>query len=254
MQKLATTLCVAITLMALNPAMAESNEGASNQGEIGKGETSMAELLAARMLERLGGRDAWANLKNTVNGSIQNRNEEPTEVYSVITLEFDQPRFRIDTTSESVNLVRVINGDKSWRISWAGVVEDLPGERFEDDLNWYQAHIYRTIHRIAAEDPALELRLEGADRLEVYEQGERLVWIRLDAKAEPFAFGFRQDESGSLSGPWTIEKSGVRHPSWISSADGTWRAAIKSLEFNVPLHESQFSRPVDPGSDNQRPT
>ena len=37
------------------------------------------------MLERLGGRSAWAGLKNTINSSQQNRAGEPTVVYTVIT-------------------------------------------------------------------------------------------------------------------------------------------------------------------------
>ena len=37
------------------------------------------------MLERLGGRSAWAGLKNTINSSQQKRAGEPTVVYTVIT-------------------------------------------------------------------------------------------------------------------------------------------------------------------------
>jgi hypothetical protein len=205
--------------------------------------SSTAEGLIEKMLDRLGGRQNWANLRNTINGSKQNRALEPTVVYSVITMDFEQPRFRIDTTGENINLVRVINGDRSWRISWSGLVEDLPDVRMKDDILWYQAHIYRTIHRIANRDPKLTFKVLNEDQLEVYAGEDRLLWLRLDAKGEPLAFGFYQDEEGSLCGPWDIVKSGVRHPSWVSSGNGEWRAAIKALEFNVPLHSSTFERP-----------
>ena len=52
-----------------------------------------AELQATAMLERLGGRATWAGLRNTVNGSQQNRTTEPTVVYAVITMDFQQPVF-----------------------------------------------------------------------------------------------------------------------------------------------------------------
>lgn len=68
---------------------------------------------------------------------------------------------------------------------------------------------------------------------------------KLDASGEPYAFGVRGDDTGSLTGPRDFIRNGIHHPRWISSADGTWRAAVKALDFNVPLHESMFVRPVD---------
>ena len=206
-------------------------------------EDSSAQVLTDRMLERLGGRDAWATRRNTINGSQQNRAGEPTVVYSIISMDFERPRFRIETTGPDLHLIRVVNGDDSWRLSRAGQIEDLPADRFEGDMSWYGAHIYRTIHRIAARDPALAIGLADDGRLEVFEGDRRLLWLRLDAKAEPYAFGFYDDENGSLSGPWDVIADGVHQPRWVSSLDGTWRAYVKSVEFNVPLHDSVFVRP-----------
>ena len=207
-----------------------------------------AMALKDQMIERLGGKAVWSNLTNTVNGSVQNRAGEPNEVYSVISLDFTEPRFKIETYATDIYLVRVINGNDSWRISWDGIVEDLPERSFDADMLWYQAHVYRTIHRLALGDPELSVKLDQ-DRLEVFEYGKRLVWFKLDTRGEPFAFGFRDDDEGSLCGPWSVIKNGVRHPSWVSHADGTWRAAIKALEFNVPFHDAVFARPLVTSSD-----
>ena len=73
--------------------------------------------------------------------------------------------------------------------------------------------------------------------------GQRILWFRLDAKGEPYAFGAGDDDTGSLSGPWDFVKDGIHHPRWVSNPDGTWRAAVKALEINVPLHDSMFTRP-----------
>ena len=208
------------------------------------GDASAANRVADQMLEALGGRKAWAELRNTVNGSVQNRAGEPTVVYAVITMDFQKPRFRIETTARDLHLIRVINGDESWRLRRSGHVEDVPNELFEDELRWYNAHLYRTIHRIAARDPALRLGLDDQERLQVFASGERILWFRLDAKGEPYAFGAYDDDVGSLSGPWTFEQDGIRHPTWVSSSDGTWRAAVKALSVNVPLHDHMFARPV----------
>lgn len=201
--------------------------------------------LVARMLERIGGKAAWANLKNTINGSMQYRTSEPYEVYSLISMDFSQPRFRIETTATDVHLIRVINGNQSWRVSWSGKVEDLPKENIERDIKWYQAHLYRTIHRIAKGDPDLTFRTTGKNRLEVYSGDARVIWFRLTDDAEPYAFGTWDNDRGSLSGPWSVEKNGIKHPAWVSNHDGTWRAMIRSLEVNVPLHPSIFARPME---------
>jgi hypothetical protein len=208
------------------------------------GQAPNPEALAGKMLDRIGGRDAWAALKNTINGSQQNRASEPTVVYAVITIDFERPRFRIETTAQDLHLIRVIDGvDNSWRLRRSGRIEDVPTDLFAEDMAWYEAHLYRTIHRIAARDPALSLGTGSDGRLEVLTGGKRLLWFRLDARGEPYAFGVYDDERGSLTGPWDFVKDGIHHPRWISNTEGTWRAAVKALDLNVPLHDSVFARP-----------
>lgn len=204
---------------------------------------SAADEVAEQMLEALGGRQAWAELRNTINGSVQNRVSEPTVVYAVITMDFQKPRFRIETTAQDIHVIRVIDGNNSWRLRRTGNIEDVPQELFESELRWYGAHLYRTIHRIASRDPAISLGLDNQRRLEVFDGSERILWFRLDAKGEPYAFGSYDDEVGSLSGPWDFQKDGIRHPVWTSNSDGTWRAAIRTLSVNVPLRDHMFARP-----------
>jgi hypothetical protein len=43
--------------------------------------------------------------------------------------------------------------------------------------------------------------------------------------------------------PGEFEQSGIRHPLWVSSPDGTWRARIKSLRTNVVLDDALFAKP-----------
>ena len=101
-----------LTMLLLSPGIYAQNQG--------------AEALADKMLQRLGGRAAWAGLRNTINGSQQNRAEEPTVVYAIITMDFQQPRFRIETTAQDLHLVRVIDGKNSWRLRRSGKIEDVP--------------------------------------------------------------------------------------------------------------------------------
>ena len=158
-----------------------------------------ADALAEKVLDRLGGREAWAGLRNTINGSQQNRAGEPTVVYAVITMDFERPRFRIETTAQDLHLVRVIDGDNSWRLRRNGNIEDVPADRFAEEMQWYGAHLYRTLHRVAARDPALSAGLGTDSRLEISADGKRILWLKLDSKGEPYAFGFYDDDGPCLT-------------------------------------------------------
>lgn len=209
---------------------------------------SAAETQARRMLAALGGREAWAVARNTVNDSQQNLKGDPPMLRVVITMDFERPRFRIETTGPGLHLVRVIDGERSWRKTREGRIEPVPGPLQEEDLTWYGGHVYRTIHRVARGDPALSLA-EGKDgRLEVHEKGKRIAWFKLDSRGEPYAFGAHANDVGSVCGPWEFQAGGIRHPLWVSSVDGTWRAMVKSLSVNVPLGDELFVQPAGPGN------
>jgi hypothetical protein len=202
-----------------------------------------AEELAEKMLSALGGRDNWAAVKMTINESQQNRVEEPTVVRAVITMDFERPRFRIDTSGPKGTTVRVVDGDASWRKTWEGVIEDVPGDLKAEDMRWYQGHVYRSIHRLAARDPSLTISMPSAGQLDLNENGKRLIWFRLDAKGEPYAFGARDDNTGTICGPWEASAGGVKHPIWVSNPNGTWRANLKGLKTNVPFDANILIRP-----------
>lgn len=202
-----------------------------------------ADVVADRMLAALGGRDHWAALTSLVNDSQQNRAGEPPVVRAVITMDLQRPRFRIDTTGPGLRLVRVVDGERHWRLNREGVIEPVPAEILADDRQWHAGHVYRTLHRVARRDPALSLGIAADGRLEVHEDGKRIAWYKLDVRGEPYAYGAHADDIGSIFGPWEFEHSGIRHPLWVSSPDGTWRAHIKSLRTNVVLDDAFFAEP-----------
>jgi hypothetical protein len=229
---------IALALASLAAFSSVEAQGAPPQS------SDSAEAFAERMLTAIGGRAAWARTTNTINDSQQNRAGEPTVVRAVITMDFMRPRFRIEITGPNLHVVRVIDGDRNWRLTRAGTIDVVPDTIVAEDLRWYAGHVYRTLHRIASRDPALTLSVNQRGRLEVHERGARIAWFAVDARGEPYAFGAHADDVGSISGPWEFERGGVRHPTWVSSPDGTWRAAVRSLEVNVRLDDAIFARPA----------
>lgn len=202
-----------------------------------------AEQLAERMLAALGGREAWARAKNTVNDSRQDWDGEPPVLRVVITMDFERPRLRIETRGEDLHLVRVVDGERHWRISRDGQVGPVPDSTLEIDRKFWRGHVYRTIHRIARRDPSIALEVGRDNRLEVHEGGARIAWYALDRQGQPYLYGAHDDEVGGIFGPWEREVAGIRHPAWVTREGGKWRAMLKRLEVNVPLDEALFERP-----------
>lgn len=206
---------------------------------------------AERMFAAIGGRAAWAAVNGTINDSQQNLAGPPGQVRVVIAMDFARPRFRIDTTGADFSTTRVIDGERSWRRTRDGAIEPVPADLYSEDMAWYGAHVYRTLHRLAAGDEALSTRLGEDGRLEVIEDGARLVWFKLDGLGMPYAFGFRDDPGMTISGPWEFQAGALKHPIWVSSADGTWRANAKSVVAGTSFDEALFSAP--PGMGGPKP-
>lgn len=220
-----------------------------------------AEDRLEALLAAVGGRVAWAALTGTRNDSQQNRMDEPTVVRAVVGIDFTQPRVRIDTRAPGLRLARAIDGERHWRLARDGTLGPIPEPTLQQDRRWYAGHVYRTLHRLAARDPALTVGSpsDGRDtrgaragsggsdgtarRLEVFEAGRRLAWFDLDRRGEPFAFGAHDDSPGAICGPWAFEVQGIRHPVWVAQRDGSWRAWLRGLELDPVWPPGYFSEP-----------
>lgn len=204
---------------------------------------SEADILAERLLWAVGGRPAWASVTNTVVYSDQYRQDDPTAVGAVSTIDYRRSRLRIDTTGRDLQQVRVIDseGDRSWRLDRQGRLEKIAEDPLARDLRRYTGHVYRTLQRIAVRDPQLRLATGRKGSLDVYEGSARIAWYLLDARGEPYAMGAHDDNVGVICGPWELEKLGIRYPLWVSRPDGSWRAMLKSLVVNTRIDEELFT-------------
>ncbi len=207
-----------------------------------------ASALADRLLASLGGRAAWAAARATVNDSRQDWDGDPPVLRVVITMDFERPRWRIETRGENLHLVRVVDGDRHWRLTREGDVAPVSEATLAADRRWYAGHVYRTLHRIARRDPSLGLATGKDGRLEVHEGGARLAWFRLDRRGQPYRYGAHDDEVGSIFGPWELERGGIRHPAWVSRDDGRWRAMLVRLAVNPRLDDATFASPPAGGA------
>lgn len=224
--------------LALAPARSLSEESA------GVTNVESADAASERMFNALGGRARWAALTSLVNDSWQHRIEPPHTVRARISMDLTSPRWRIETTAPDLHLIRVWDDARKqgWRLSRSGQIENLPEATRDEDLRWHRGHVYRTLHRLAAREAGLSARMADG-RLEVMEGQQRIAWFQLSGNGEPYAFGALDDETGSRSGPWSFDQDGLRHPTWVANASGSWRANIHALATNVALDDDVFARP-----------
>jgi hypothetical protein len=205
--------------------------------------SAAAEDRLESLLAAVGGRAAWAALTGTRNDSQQNRIDEPTVVRAVVSIDFTRPRVRIDTRAPGLRLARALDGEHHWRLARDGTLGPIAEATLQQDRRWYAGHVYRTVHRLAARDPALTVGVAAPRRREVFEAAQRLAWFELDSRDEPFAFGAHDDAQGAICGPWAFEVQGIRHPVWVAQRDGSWRAWLRELELNPVWPPAFFREP-----------
>lgn len=203
-----------------------------------------AEARAEKLFNAVGGRAAWARASNMVLDAQVNRSDEAAVQRTVVAVDFNRPRFRIETTAPGLLMIRVLDGDRHWQLARNGSTGPVAAEQLADDRRWYAAHPMRTLHRVAVRDSALSLQLGRGGRLEVMEGGRRLAWFALDARHEPLAYGAADDEAGTVCGPWEVERRGLRHPLWTARPDGSQRTLTKVLDVNIELGSAFFEPPA----------
>ncbi len=198
---------------------------------------------AERLLAAMGGREAWAKVKfihvEAIHDDVGLRDSYTNKIWN----DFSAPRVRFEAKNAEIDRRHAVNGEKGWQ--WRdGTETPLTAERLEDERKWWEANVYRTLHRLALNDPALTARAVGEHRLEIFRKdGKRLNWFSLNQKGEPMLFGTWESEAGTAFGP--LASSGqIKYPKWGARPDGSWRYEIVRFvpAESVPA-EVSFSKP-----------
>jgi hypothetical protein len=184
---------------------------------------------AERLLAAMGGRDAWAKVRfvhvEAEHDQLNVRDSFTNRIWN----DFTQPRVRIEARNDAIHVRRVIAGGTGAAMR-NGVRRELKAAEVADETRWWEANIYRTLHRLAAGDPALTPRAVGEHRLEIFlPDGRRLNWFVLNQRGEPHLFGTWDSEQGTGMGPLAGNGT-VKYPAWGIVPDGSWRYVIRKFE------------------------
>lgn len=184
---------------------------------------------AERLLAAMGGREAWAQVKFVHVTAVHDDMGLPTPYTNQIWNDFSQPRVRFEAKNERIDRRNAIIGDTGWR-QRDGVPAEMTPERIADDRRWWEANVYRTLHRLAARDPDLVAKAVGDHRLEIFRaDGVRLNWFLLHPSGAPMLFGTWDSDVGGVFGPLASNGT-IKYPKWGARPDGSWRYEIVRLE------------------------
>jgi len=187
-----------------------------------------ASARVERFLTAMGGRAAWAQVQFVHVEAVHDDIAIAEPFTNKIWNDFTAPRVRFEAKNASLDRRRAISGGVGWR--WReGKVTPLTTDLAEDDRHWWEANIYRTLHRLAVNDPDLTARVVGEYRLEIFRaDGKRLNWFVLNPRGEPMLFGTWDSDNGTAFGPLASNGS-IRYPKWGAIPGGPWRYEIVRL-------------------------
>lgn len=183
-------------------------------------------VLADRLVTAMGGAEAWRRAKGLTIAATHFESDLEAPYDNVLAIDLETPRMRFEGKSAwGMARVRAVVGDSGWRVSEVRPIGPLTPEQVKGDLDWWEAHPYRNVRRLAVGDPGITPRVGVGGRLElVRPDGSQLMWYRLNPAGEPYAFGVGTGEAGVVLGPLAEVPGGVRLPLWSTRMDGTFRA------------------------------
>ena len=197
------------------------------------------------LLEAMGGRAGWAAAEavkvDATHHSTSLRLPHRNEIWN----DFRTLRLRIRATSDEMDRELVLGGHQGTRRN-GDETQALTAEEVAEHQRWWKSNVYRTLHRLAKRDPDLSVRMIGPNRLGVFRRdGVRLNWLELNQQNEPVLFGTWASDTGTVFGPLTASSSGLKHPKWVTSGDGSWRVELRKMVIvnsQLPTPNSQLPK------------
>jgi hypothetical protein len=211
MRELLTCIGIALVIGAELPSFAQ--------------QSSEAWQVADRLVESLGGREAWANARSLY---VQEK-AFPASIAGPVKAEFwrdlEVPTYRSRIEGPSIRRETSWTANAGWVIR-DGVRTELSADDISSELSGWRQEPYVMYHLLALQDSSLHLVLVDGNRLEIYDgqDGSLLCWFVVDASGAPLRWGnvFEGEVNEHVYGP--LRSFGnVSMPSWGTSTTGSWR-------------------------------
>jgi predicted Zn-dependent peptidase len=200
--------------------------------------------LRARLLEAMGGADAWARMGGvSYSGTVTFRGSE--RAYKVkLWRDLIGHRLRQENEKSGVPTTVVVTPVAGWSHSIEAVY-DLAPDQWDNLLFRERRQLVRVLHDLAC-DPRLEVRRTSDGRVEVHAGDESLCWIELDSLDRPVKLGYEKPDGEEEQFEYTgwIEEAGISWPMEVRQPDTGTIFHWKSVHGVPAVENSLFERPT----------
>lgn len=182
-----------------------------------------AVAASERMLEQVGGRDAWAKVRTFY---VEERAFQRTGEIAQLKIwrDFESGSRRLERSTPTTRFAEWLSPNGGFEVR-DGVQRPLPAVELAMELQGLRQEPYAIYRRLALRDPTLRLQLRNESSLYIYDGEENLLcWFVLDDTGAPTSWGnfwngaINQHNYGPLA-----DMGDVRLPKWGSSTTGAFR-------------------------------
>ena len=170
-----------LILFAVSPAIAQTADNRSVEEEV------------SALLERVGGRDVWAEARGFHMVEIMNSAHFDLPAIREYWVDFETPRIMERTTTNHIRGLQALNQTEGWTLRANDHGESELSQWDSDTVNGWRSFWpgipTRVFHLLASNDASVEARALFDHRLDIFIDGQFVVWIALDGSGKPIAYG-----------------------------------------------------------------
>ncbi len=194
-----------------------------------------------RMLTAVGGREVWAAATGFTMSEILHADGLELPVYREYWVDFESPRIMERSTGRGFRKVQALNGDSGWTLR-NGEMREWSAAQIAGWQSFWPGIPTRVFHLLASDDPSVEPRLRDGV-IDIFINGERVVWIGTDVEGTPVVYGRedRHTDSHFLGRP--LPYGDVTLWSEATEPGGDWRVVMIDYELLTEPHSVSFARP-----------
>jgi len=209
-----------------------------------KGDTEAVDK-ATLMIKSLGGKSIWAKLRSVYIRTVKLESNGGVSVFEEW-INLDEPRFMNRMVVNDVLTIKIIDRNDGWALI-NGQLGMLRSSDITGYLIWHEKFIMRSLMRLAEGGEDIEVRLTGANRIDMYVSGKFTSGFGLDPEGLPISYisDDKSDDETFEILKWG-EYKGYKYPLEIKAIN---RLAIFKTDYWDPSvldAESAFNITLDP--------
>ncbi|MDC6167449.1 hypothetical protein [Paucibacter sp. XJ19-41] len=207
-------------------------------------------VLAERLLNAIGGADAWAATPGLEIVEMAQASEEVAPRRVRFLRDLLQGRLRIEREDDESRTDVLVQAERNWRCRAGRLELEAPKSAEQLARRSWRSNVYVLYALMAKRDPALSYRAIGPLSFEVFDDGRRIARFDLDAGGGPLRWQrMRSQQPDEVFETWLYgpvrDFGGLRLPAWGTLLDGSLRFNYLRIgALDKPLPDSLWSPPA----------